>query len=108
MSDYENWLASLQVGDEVCWYSRWHGYRIAKIERITPTRQIKIGPYTFKNGTCGTDWQSRYRLEPVTDKVREAIRYGELSGKVNGFKFTNCTLEQLERVAAIIDEVNAE
>jgi len=106
MSEYEKWLASLQVGDEVCYHSRWNGYTIIKIEKITPTRQIKTTfGHVFKGGYSR---DSGYTIKPITDEVRSAVRRGNLLGKVNNFEFTKCNLEQLERVAAIIDEVDVE
>lgn len=42
----QEWLDSLHVGDEVVVTNRYRTY-VAKIDRITPTRQIKVGGITF-------------------------------------------------------------
>lgn len=46
MNERQEWLDSLQVGDEVVVSNRYRKY-IAKIDRITPTRRFKIGSITF-------------------------------------------------------------
>lgn len=102
--DQSEWLKSLKAGDEVAVSDRW-GYQIKKIDKVTPTGQIKIGTDTFKNGWKHgkTTWDYSLSLEPVTQEIRNGIKRKALVNILNNSKFDKYTLEQLEQIINIIE-----
>ena len=104
MNDKKEWLDTLKVGDEVLVTSRY-SIEIKKIDKITPTNQIKIGSMTFKNGrNKGTDvYHWGYEISPVTQKVRDHIRKLELAKKIGMVVFSELSLGKLESILEIID-----
>lgn len=102
---YEEWLSSLKVGDKASFHSRYHGYVIVEVIKITPTKQIKTtsghGIQTFKEGRCRVDEWTSYSLEPITDTVKETIKRKYFLSKIRDYNFENMTNEQLERVNKI-------
>ena len=101
---YSDWLASLKVGDTVCYSDRYHGYNILTIEKITPTRQIKTNKgYTFREGYYrGTDtWSSGIRIEQYTQKIANSIREKSLMLECKKIKFDTLTADQLEAILKI-------
>jgi hypothetical protein len=93
----------LKVGDKVCYESRWRGYEIDEIVKITPTKQIKTQENrTFKNGYCKIDSWESYRLEPVTEEVTNRIRLSGLRSDISNTDFSKCSLETLEQIAKVL------
>jgi hypothetical protein len=106
MSNTE-WLESLKVGDEVAIKLPHHGYSIDKITIITKTQIItKFSRYRKKDGRSigSADWFIR-NIEPVTDIIRNTVARSSLAIKLKKQSFADLTLDQLERIQAIIDEV---
>lgn len=103
MSERQEWLDSLQVGDEVVVSSSYRTY-IAKIDRITPTRRFKIGNVTFKpTGTeTGQSWSLRSIWE-ATPERREEINRGCMIGKLTNVKWHTCTTDQLKAIINILE-----
>lgn len=110
-NERETWLASLKEGDEVAVKYGDH-YAITTIKRITPTRIIKTdnggefkGGY-MKTGTWGT-WAPHYKyIVPVTQEIKDTIKRKKLISKVASVRPTDMTLDQLERINAILEEAN--
>lgn len=103
----QQWLDSLKVGDEVCYYNRWSGYKITRIEKITPTRQIKTEcGLAFKRGYHRVDAWNGYALQPATDEVRNDIRKRHIVFKLSNANWTYFQLEQLEQIYAIVTDQN--
>ncbi|MEK5358191.1 hypothetical protein [Paenibacillus sp. FSL L8-0709] len=107
--EYQEWLDSLKVGNEVLISGKYGGgylYFIGTIERITPTREIKIGALVFKNGSEGE--RSLIKIEPVTQEVRENIKHKELSRFLIDYRFENLPLNALEEISNILDKAERE
>jgi hypothetical protein len=99
----ETWLDSLKVGDKVCYESRWGGYEIDEIVKITPKKQIKTKKNkTFRNGYYRVDSWGSYRLEPVTEEVTNHLRLSELRSKISNTGFSKCSIEKLEEIAKVL------
>jgi hypothetical protein len=99
--DYEQWLDSLQPGDEVCHYSRWHGYRITRIIKITPTRQMKTEDgYVFRGGydRTGSEW---VHIQPVTHEIKQGIWRKNAISTVRNLEFSELTDDQLKSILDI-------
>jgi hypothetical protein len=103
VSNGKEWLDTLKVGDEVLVTGRYT-CEIRKIEKITPTRQIKIGAWTFRNGWHSSSDRFGYgfRIEPVTQKMRDHIRKVELERKINKV-IGDLSLNKLESIFNIIE-----
>ena len=99
---YLDWLASLQVGDTVCYSSRYQGYVLLTIKKITPKRQIKTDDgNTFREGYCRLgDWNS-ITLEPYTQRVSDYLRKKHLYETCKQIKFDTLTADQLEAILKI-------
>ena len=100
--EYQEWLDSLKVGDKVVIERRCSSstYSIAQIEKITPTRRITVGGYTFRsNGRVfnggGYSYSSTY-LKKFTPDILKVIEmqnikrsvsntFHSLYDKINGF-----------------------
>lgn len=104
------WLESLTVGDEVAVNSGGR-YLIEKVTKVTRTQIVTTyGRFRKSDGRYvgGSIWRITI-IQPVTDTIRNKIRKSELVLKLsrqNGFSFLTLSLDQLERIQAIIDEVN--
>ena len=105
------WLDSLKVGDNVVFYRSHYGtvdYSIVKIERITPTRQIKLEGYDtkFKNGEMidTSVWQTTTKkIVPITDEVREFIEKERLVPFINKTELDKLSVQKLRDIKKIID-----
>ena len=112
--EYQNWLNCLKVGDKVAYYRSHYGdvdYSIVKIEKITPTRQIKLDGYMtkFKNGEMidTSAWKtSTNKIVPITDEVREYIERTRLSAFIKKVDFDKLGLQQLREINKIIQDFN--
>lgn len=105
MNEDKDWLDSLKVGDLVCYHDRWHGYVFEKIEKITPTKQIKTRHHTFKNGyQRGSGWDGGKTLQPITKQIIDTVKKKELVGLLKEFKFEKMDLEDLRKIRAIITD----
>lgn len=116
MGQYEDWLAGLKVGDKVVVeYKSGFGAkthrRVSVIERITPTRQIKVRGFEekFRKGeyTNYTNYNSIRRillkLTPELEKeIRETDDRDRLARKLNDFKFHTLPYEKVKQVADIL------
>lgn len=104
--EYQNWLNGLKVGDKVAYYRSHYGdvsYSIEKIEKITPTRQIKLDGYMtkFKNGEMidTSVWKTTTnKIVPITDEVREYIEKRRISAYLNKVDFDKLSLPQLREI----------
>jgi hypothetical protein len=124
--DRKTWVAGLKVGDKVAIKQHGFGdpdYWICTIEHITPTRKridVKT-PYdqTMEFGADGYTkskerWGTRYHLQPVTNEIRMALRMRNTRYKLEKLlmddrnRLKPLTLDQMERMIAILEEVNAQ
>ncbi|WP_268623920.1 hypothetical protein [Paenibacillus alvei] len=104
MNKRQEWLDSLQVGDEVIVSSPYRK-SIANIERITPTRRIVVGNITFNSSgmEMAASW-SPHSIWEVTPEKREEIHRAAMIGKLTSqTKWYTCTTEQLETVLSILE-----
>lgn len=110
MEDNEKFLASLKEGDSVAVECN-RKYTITKITRITPTRIIKTEDgHAFKSGymSSATTWGYGKRLVPITQEVLDEIQRRKLEYQISQMKTNLLTLDQLERIAAILSESTCE
>jgi hypothetical protein len=101
------WLESLKVGDEVAIDLPHHGYSIEKITNVTKTQICtKFSRYRKKDGRSigSADWFAR-NIEPVTDRIRNMVARSSLAIKLKKQSFSALTLDQLQRIQEIINEV---
>jgi hypothetical protein len=99
----KDWLKTLKVGDEVCYKTRWGGYRVVKIAKITPTGQIKTDDNrTFKDGVCRADTWEYWDLEPVTTKVRDYLLKRELVNEMKSVVWEKVPIVHLLMVKNIV------
>jgi len=110
--DYKNWLDNLQVGDKVAVEHIYGGttlYRIAHVERITPTKQIKVsGDETkLKDGAQvgnNNSWMHSYYLKPITKEVLEAIEREKLLARISKYNWRELGTEQLREIKKIVED----
>lgn len=104
-----DWLASLQVGDEVC-LTDGRTPEVARVTRITPTRRFQVTRGTFKVdlNTEGLQTGKRswypYRIEPLTAKVLEQIERRGLLDSLGRVKWMEWPTETLRQVKALLEE----
>lgn len=82
---YQEWLDSLKVGDRVVIERKYMGstYLIAKIEKITPTRRIVVGGYTFRsNGIIFGGGYSSIYLKKFTPDILKVIEMQNIKRNV--------------------------
>jgi hypothetical protein len=115
------WLEELKTGDPVFvvgggWRGRW--WEPAHVVSKTPTGRIKV-----RYDNCNTEqtfrpdgsdvakpskWDSRDYLRPYSDEKLLEIQTKEeqkrLAGALNNMGFGKCTIDQLRRIHAIIQE----
>jgi hypothetical protein len=100
----KEWLESLKVGDEVA-VEAWNGWHsIEKVTKITKTQIVtNLGRYKRGSGLTvgGSIWHSS-EIVPVTDQIRKRVRKSIIISKLRQLDFTRMTLDQLERIQAII------
>lgn len=109
--EYENWLKTLKVGDKVAHLHRVYGqtdYSIGRIEKITPTRQIKLEGYAtkFKNGEMidTSVWKTTTnKIVPIDDKVKESIERTRLTRFLKNVEFDKLNLQQLRDIRKIVE-----
>jgi hypothetical protein len=106
----QKFLDSLNEGDKVAVrvYGN-HGtiHTVTKVTRITPTGIIKTADgNAFKGGQMRPQvaWDRTKYLFPVTQEILDEIKRRHLESKVSGLKTNTLTLDQLERIAAILGE----
>lgn len=110
--EMEEWLVNLKVGDEVAIKSGYYGeyrYRIGVIEKITPTRQIKLvgSNIRYKNGEMiGKKGVFDYRdnLVPISEEIKNILLKEKLVSKISKVKFNEFSTEKLQKVLAILEE----
>jgi carbohydrate-selective porin OprB len=110
--DREEWLASLKEGDQVAVsYGGWGrtNFMIERIERITPTRRftLRTGRKFDNSGHAmghNDKWSSRPSIRPYDQYVKDQLETEKLSSKVGNLQTSKMTLDQLRRIAAIMDE----
>jgi len=112
-AEYQLWLNSLNVGDKVAlesyggWARSEAGYKIVEISRITPTRRIMAGGYTFTKD--GKPYGKSYsgsrssKLKPVTQEVHDAIKRKKLIYELHKVRIDSLTLDQLEAFDKIVN-----
>jgi hypothetical protein len=109
--DYKKWLESLKVGDRVCYRTgsiSFRSYKIAAIEKITPTRRFVVDGIKFDNsgremGEVGT-WTPRKELEPVTKEVEDATLREQILNKISRFNFDELDIVKLKVINDIISK----
>lgn len=103
MEERKNWLASLKEGDQV-FVSGNYGESIKKIDRITPTRLMKIGNVRFKDGSQIGDSCWKYSIYPVTQEVVNKMHKRDLVFKLKRIRYEDISLEILEKIESILKE----
>lgn len=111
--EYHDWLDALTVGDKLAVrhvYGSTTLYRVATVEKITPTRQIKVsGDNTkFKNGEQignNTSWMHSYYIEPITDDVRDWIAREKLIAKLSKINYREMGTDKLRKIVEILEAV---
>lgn len=110
MDKKQEWLDSLQVGDEVAMDVGSYGYRKyvkATITKITPKRRLSasngktFNPDGSEYGK-GSSWSKPADLLPMTQDIAEHIERNTLLNLIENTKFDKCSLEQLRSIQAIL------
>lgn len=94
-------MKSLKVGDEVAIPYRYSnsGWRICKVENITPTGRVTVAGSTFNpDGT----FSSILRCLPVTPEIRREVRRTLLVDRLRVQSWDLMSLELLEEVNMLI------
>lgn len=110
------WLAALIVGSEVMLYQFGRPKCIAKVERLTPTQILvktnerdAVVRFTKKRGDefggCGS--YTGARIEPVTDKNRDAIEQRRILLRASDFAWSSCDLTELRALDVIMTSAKA-
>lgn len=106
MNEKKEWLKSLKAGDEVVVTCRDY-HSIENVTEITNTQIVTTyGIYDKYTGIsvsqeiCGESYvrQATYELKQIINKTI-------LVSKVSNFNYRNLSIDQLERIKSIIDEV---
>lgn len=103
---------TLKPGDPVAYFiSRHMEPNRCVVEKVTPSGRVKLdnGAEFNADGTIrGRDTFNRAYLEVWTDDIKERIRKADLvramETRGNARRWTELSLDQLERIAAIIAE----
>ena len=104
--EYDDWLASLEVGSKVAAMHSYYGslsYEIVEVERITKTGQLHVSGYSnnFKNGR---ELRERGdKLVPITEDIKESIKRRALLNGLNKLKLDELNTEKLEKIYAIVE-----
>ena len=100
--EYQKWLNSLKVGDVVVIEHWYFGttYSIEKIQKITATRRIVVGNYTFRSDgkVFGSNYSS-VRLREYTPEITEKIKQQNIQRNVK-----NKLIEFSEKGFRLTDE----
>ena len=107
---YKAWLDSLKVGDYVFVVTQNYGdirKRLAKIDRITPKRQIVIGDERYKNGQLphGTWATVTTHIEEVTGEGIQEYKKDKYMRRIRKEIFNSVddlTYEQAVEIAKIV------
>ena len=105
MNSMKEWLESLKDGDDVLITFR-HEQSISKVTKVTKTK-IVVGSYRFNKNTGMVIGETIWRtasISEVTENASKDINRINLYRKLTAFRFSLLTLDQLERIQAIIDE----
>lgn len=106
----EEWLASLNIGDEVAMDISGYGHQnwtIVKITKITPTRRMessngyKLGNDGIEMGKINS-WTRRKRIYPLTDEIVYEVRRKALISKIERVDFKSFDNEKLEKIYNVI------
>lgn len=113
VDEYQNWLDGLKVGDKVALFYQQYGtvdYSIVKVEKITPTRQIKLDGYSikFKNGDMidTSTWKTTTRrIVPITDEIRGFLEKKKLVAFIQKAEMDKLNIQQLRDIKKILEAV---
>lgn len=95
------WLAGLKVGDAVAVSTRWHGYRMDRVTKLTATQIVTTtGRYRRQNGWPVGSAESSIK-EP-TQEIRDDIEKRTLTSYVARYPFDKLSLDTLRSVVAAI------
>ena len=118
MSEYNEWLKSLKVGDKVTVVRSYYGtlsYSFAEIEKITPTGLVKVKGHErkYKDGHetgLGT-WSVGTRIEPVTDEIINSIKVKKLKNSITetikNINIDQSSYEDLIRLNELLQEIKS-
>lgn len=101
------WLESLKVGDEVASDLVLGVHCIEKIEKITKTKIVtNKGRYRRRTGiTVGGSIWHLSKIEPITEQIRDEVKKRRICAILSKQNFAELSLDKLERIQAIIREV---
>lgn len=109
--DRKKWLDGLKVGDSVAIRNDGYGitrYRIANIEKITPTRKFIISRIKFDNRgneiTKNGMWRIKGEIVPVTDDVLSSINRETALSFINSCKFSEYDNETIFQVYGLLNQ----
>lgn len=107
-NERQEWLDSLQEGDEVaipfkstgvqCWH-------ITTVSKITPTRRIRVDEGKREYSNKGEERRRDLgysQIVPVMDHMREMMRRRRLVGFLSNTRFSDYTTECLEKLVGLI------
>jgi hypothetical protein len=104
------WLDNLKVGDKVAIDTGRFGddcYRIVKIDRITPSRQIIAGGYRFIDGRGSYKQYGSRRpsICPVTDEIVHTTRKVRLLERLRAIDFRSFDATALQIMCDALDKI---
>lgn len=110
----KEWIMTLNVGDKVAMDVGSYGYpnwRIATVEKITPTRIIttsngrKFNNDGYERGANYGSFSKRTQISPLTEEILEKIARGKHLSKISRTKFEKLDTTQLRKICLIIGEI---
>ncbi len=99
------WLKGLRVGDEVAIKEGRNFKWVARIERITPTRQIVSGHWRFNSEGYerGNGAYSHYWIAPIDEEIRATLEHREISDRFRfRMEWGKIPLTKLREIDAIL------
>lgn len=110
----EEWVSTLQVGDEVAIDAgRWsdYSYKILKVVKITPSGRRNLSDGTVANPNGSLRGDSYEYIYPVTDEIRNQIwRVKTIKHIFNklGHELNIYSDDKLKKLLEIVDENEGE
>jgi len=97
------WLDSLKAGDEVAYRTNYgREWRTSKVTTRTKTGRIAVGPYAYNSDGQLRGTNGPWRIEPVTQEIRDDLRKKYLSSMLSRCNWGTLSLAALEQVYSIM------
>jgi hypothetical protein len=100
---------NLKVGDELAVQGRYAGVFVYRIERFTKSGRIICGPYELNPNLSirGADTWGPFRMEVVTDEIREKVAIQNLGDQSQKWHQTDKSKVPKEHRQRVWEAINA-